>query len=60
MQDYADWVIDILDTEKTISYRLYRQHATRDGPVFVKDLSNVGRDIKKMIIVDNVAQNFKK
>jgi len=58
MQDYADWVIDHLDTGNWISHRLYRQHAVRDGPVFIKDLSKLGREIKNMIIVDNVAQNF--
>ena len=25
-QDYADWAIDILDTEGHISHRLYRKH----------------------------------
>jgi CTD small phosphatase-like protein 2 len=55
MQDYADWVLNILDEDKTIKHRLYRQHAVREGPVFVKDLENVGREINKMIIVDNVA-----
>ena len=29
MQDYADWVLDQLDPEGLISYRLYRQHALR-------------------------------
>jgi CTD small phosphatase-like protein 2 len=24
MQDYADWVLDQIDAEKRISYRLYR------------------------------------
>ena len=54
MQDYADWVLDQLDTGKWIEYRLYRQHAVREGPVFLKDLSKLGRDVSKMIIVDNV------
>lgn len=27
MQDYADWVIDQIDPEGYIKYRLYRQHA---------------------------------
>ena len=35
MQDYADWVLDNLDTNKIISYRLYRQHAVRNGAVFI-------------------------
>ena len=58
MQDYADWVLDNLDTECNIDARLYRQHADRDGPLFVKDLTKLGRDLNKVIIVDNLAQNF--
>ncbi|TNV71088.1 hypothetical protein FGO68_gene3063 [Halteria grandinella] len=58
MQDYADWVLDQIDPNKQISYRLYRQHATRTGPVFIKDLSLLGRDLSRILIVDNVAENF--
>ena len=58
MQDYADWVLDNLDQEGRIDTRLYRQHVDRDGTLFVKDLSKLGRDLKKVIIVDNLAQNF--
>ena len=58
MQDYADWVLDQIDPQKRITSRLYRQHATPHGPVFVKDLSKIGRELGKMIIVDNVAENF--
>lgn len=58
MQDYADWVLDQLDSEKNIKYRLYRQHATRTGPVFIKDLGKIGRDLGRTLIVDNVAENF--
>lgn len=50
--------MDQIDPNKYISFRLYRQHAIPNGPVFVKDLSRVGRDLSKMIIVDNVAENF--
>lgn len=58
MQDYADWVLDHLDTSHFISYRLYRQHAIPDGNVYLKDLSRIGRNTAKTIIVDNVAENF--
>ena len=58
MQDYADWVLNEIDKKKHISHRLYRQHATPYGMFFVKDLSKLGRDISKVIIVDNVAENF--
>ena len=61
MQDYADWVIDQLDTGNWISYRLYRQHtSTDDDDTLIKDLSKIGRDLTKTIIVDNVAENFQK
>lgn len=58
MQDYADWVLDQLDPTGHIKYRLYRHHATQTGAVFIKDLSKLGRDISRVIIVDNVAENF--
>lgn len=58
MQDYADWVLDQLDTGKWISHRLYRQHTTIENGNFVKDLSKIGRDLTKTIIIDNVAENF--
>lgn len=58
MQDYADWVIDQLDTGQWVSGRLYRQHTIPSGNYFIKDLSKLGRDLAKMIIIDNVAENF--
>ena len=51
-------MLDQIDPNKYISYRTYRQHALPYGPIFVKDLSRMGRDLSKMIIVDNVAENF--
>lgn len=58
MQDYADWVLNDLDKGKLIEYWLYWQHASPKGLVFMKDLSWLGRDVSKTIIVDNVAENF--
>lgn len=58
MQDYADWAISKFENEKCISYRFYRQHALPNGGFYVKDLSRIGRDVSKMIIVDNIAENF--
>jgi len=60
MQDYADWAIDQLDTGNWISHRLYRQHTSLHNGSYIKDLSRVGRDLNKTIIVDNVADNFQK
>lgn len=64
MQEYADWVIDQLDPTRTlIKHRLYRQHTINrelnsDLPIIVKDLSKIGRDLSRTIIVDNIAENF--
>jgi CTD small phosphatase-like protein 2 len=58
LQDYADWVLDQLDPPGCISHRLYRQHAIPAGNYYIKDLSKIGRDLTKVIIVDNVAENF--
>jgi CTD small phosphatase-like protein 2 len=50
--------LDLIDKPKYISSRLYRQHTVPNGTHFVKDLSRIGRDLSKMIIVDNVPENF--
>lgn len=58
LQDYADWVLDELDTNKIIKHRLYRQHALPHGSCYIKDLTRIGRPLSRMIIVDNLAENF--
>jgi CTD small phosphatase-like protein 2 len=50
--------LDKLDEENLISHRLYREHTQPKNNVYIKDLSLLGRDIKKCIIVDNNAENF--
>lgn len=57
-QDYADWVIDQIDPDRLVHHRLYRQHALPWGPIFVKDLSRLGRDLDRTLIIDNVQENF--
>jgi Dullard-like phosphatase family protein len=57
-QDYADWVIDQIDPDRLVHHRLYRQHALPWGPLFAKDLSRLGRDLDKTLIIDNVQENF--
>ena len=56
---YADWVINKIDPSNLISYRLYRQHIFSQANTPIKDLSLLGRDLKKIIIIDNIAENFK-
>jgi hypothetical protein len=57
-QDYADWVIDQIDPTRLVHHRLYRQHALPWGPIFVKDLSQLGRELDRTLIIDNVQENF--
>jgi CTD small phosphatase-like protein 2 len=59
MQDYADWALEHLSNRGCIAHRLYRQHAIPSASGFyVKDLSRIGRDLARTIIVDNIAENF--
>jgi Dullard-like phosphatase family protein len=57
-QDYADWVIDQIDPGRLVHHRIYRQHALPWGPIFVKDLSRLGRELDRTLIIDNVQENF--
>ena len=55
---YADKVIDGLDCKEQIDFRLYRQHTTVINGINVKDLSKLGRDLNKIIIIDNIEENY--
>ena len=58
-QEYADPILNIIDKKKFFDKRLYRQHCIILDNVFVKDLSKLGRDLSKVIIIENTPQNFK-
>ena len=55
---YADIVIDGLDCKNLIDYKLYRDHTYDYNGINVKDLSKLGRDLKKIIIIDNIEENY--
>ena len=58
--EYVDSVIKIIEkNEKFFEYVLYRQHATVNNCEYIKDLSLLGRDLKNIIIVDDIPQVFK-
>ena len=57
-EDYANTVINGLDCKNNISYKLYRQHTNFVNGFNIKDLSKLGRDISKIIIIDNIEENF--
>ena len=57
-EDYADIVLNELDKNNAINYKLYRKHTEQINGIFIKDLSKLGRDISKIIIIDNNKDNF--
>ena len=59
-QEYADPIENCIEqNEKYFDARLYRQHTIIYENDFVKDISRIGRDLDKIIIVDNMPQNFR-
>ena len=57
-QNYADLIIDHIDSKSLISHRLYRQHLSVHNNKLIKDLTKMGRDLKSVIILDNMPENF--
>jgi len=58
LQDYADLIINAMDQERCITHRLYRDSTKFKNGYYTKDLSNLGRDLHKTIIIDNTPENF--
>lgn len=58
LKEYADWILDDFDKHGHIRHRLYRNSCKFRKGVYVKDLSRIGRDLARTIIVDNIAENF--
>jgi len=49
---YADRVIDVLDVAHVVTGRLFRDSCTFMDGSFVKDLSRLGRDLRRVVILD--------
>ena len=59
-KDYADPIEDAIEqNNKYFDARLYRHHTIIYENEFVKDITRIGRPLDKMIIVDNMPQNFR-
>ena len=62
LKEYAKIVLDLIENrvgKQIFDYRLYREHTEpNDEGIFIKDLSKIGRNLQKMIIVDNTKENY--
>ena len=59
-KEYAQPIINEIELKnKYFDYNFFREHSVINGNDFVKDISRIGRDMKKIIIVDNTEQNFR-
>merc|ERR1712226_1296448 len=58
LRKYADPLVDLLDPDRTISARLFREDCVFHRGSFVKDLSRLGRDLKRTIIIDNAPASY--
>lgn len=58
-QDYAEPIIDVIENEGVkFHYKLFRQHTIMIDNDYIKDLSMLGRDLKRVVLVDNSEKAF--
>lgn len=55
---YANYAMSIVDPQNLVNWRLYRQHLVIGLGKVTKDLRVLGRDLNKVIIVDNDPKYF--
>ena len=59
-KSYADNILDKIDiNNEFFYYRLYRKHVIYENGNSIKKLDMIGRDLKKVIFVDNLKSNAK-
>ncbi|KAE8728744.1 putative Haloacid dehalogenase-like hydrolase superfamily protein [Hibiscus syriacus] len=59
LEPYASLLLDVLDPKGLISHRLYRDSCKQIGRGrFIKDLSTMGRDLGKVVIVDDNPKSY--
>ncbi|ORX98809.1 NIF-domain-containing protein [Basidiobolus meristosporus CBS 931.73] len=58
LSKYADPVMDLLDVHRSVKYRLFRESCYNHCGNYVKDLSQLGRDIRQVMIIDNSPASY--
>ena len=60
-KSYSTTIINYIQQgRKLFDVNLYREHCTLIGRKFIKDISLIGRDMKKIIMVDDLPENLEK
>ena len=60
LQNYADNILDKLDQKNIyFSHRLYRCHCSWEEGKSIKKLDLIGRDLNKIVFVDDIERNAK-
>ena len=59
-EDYAQWAFSyfVKEAQDSVMKILDRRHTTIKGENMIKDLSHLGRDLSKVVIIDNLSENF--
>jgi RNA polymerase II subunit A small phosphatase-like protein len=57
-EQYGDPLLDQLDIHHVVHHRLFRESCYNHQGNYVKDLSQVGRDLKETIIIDNSPTSY--
>ena len=59
-KEHTDEIINEIELRKKyFDYNLYIEHTVSYGNSLIKDISRIGRNIKKIIIIDDCSENFK-
>ena len=58
-KEYSELIINQIDRNRILfDYNLCREHCVLVNDRFIKDISRIGRDMKKMIMVDDLPENL--
>ena len=56
---YAEPIINAIESNKKyFSYKFYREHCIIKDKNLIKDISLLGRDMSKILLIDNTSHNF--
>ncbi|EMR11200.1 hypothetical protein PNEG_00792 [Pneumocystis murina B123] len=58
LSKYADPVLDMLDIHHVVKHRLFRESCFNHQGNYVKNLSQLGRELKNVLIIDNSPASY--